>query len=112
MFPGQPWIHLQIMNFLADIGISCCFGMGHGVCYVLIQAFEVSMHGRLNFKKEMMISLGCMQDFILFCEEWGQDLSTMVEPSLALTFVMGSSELSCLKDCTLVIIIFNTSGHE
>jgi hypothetical protein len=51
VFSSQARFHLHVMDFLADIGIPCGFCMGHCMCNVPVEMFEVSLHGSLDHSR-------------------------------------------------------------
>ncbi len=112
VFPGQARFHPHVMYFLADVCIPCGFCMGHCMSNVPVQPFEVGTHGSLDCSRKVMASVGGMEDLIAFLGERGKNSLAHLEPTIALSFVVGCSEHACCQNYLLVVIVFNSWSSE
>ncbi len=66
MLPSKAWLHLHIINLGADVCIPFGLSVRHRMCNVMVQAFEVGLHGALYCNEG--VAVDCVENFIAFLE--------------------------------------------
>ncbi len=91
MCPSKEWFHAHVMDLGADVSIPSRLGMRHCMCNVMIEALEVSSHGCLDVRREVVGAFGGMENLVAFFEQWSKCSAAHLEPSITLALVVGGS---------------------
>ena len=72
---------------------------------VTIESLEITLHGGMDSRREMVRALKCMKYLVTLGEEGGQSGTTHLEPAGAMLLVMGGGKSALLQYCLLVRIV-------
>ncbi len=79
--------------------------MQHRMHNVMVEAFEISLHGCLDLSGWVVGAFGCIENLVAFFEERGKCGVAQLKPSFTLALVMGGSEGPPLQNDLLIAVL-------